>query len=442
MSDALRAAGFIPIVVSSGEAAVEAVRDDEAIAVALLDVDPRFGVQDRHVTSRIVEIRDIPIVLLTDHVAADDDASQPTLKESFRPTLAETVTMALEASASQRELAEERDRRRDLEDAYRSFVRSFQGIAFRIALDGTPVFMHGEVEEITGYKEADFVAGRVRWDDLMVGEDVEVMVSERPRLQTIPGYRVDHEHELVRADGSSRWVRERIASVADANGKVRWIQGVISDVTRRRTTEQRLQATVAEKEALVREMNHRVKNNIALLRSLVTLQAARSSDQAGMTDIASRVSAIGLIHEKLQQADVVSDVLIGDYLRDLVATVFEAGGHTDVSVHVSVPDIPVSSKVATSLGLLVNELATNAMKHGFANASQKRFSVELVEDATGDGVVLVVDSGGPPLPDDVDLEHPSTLGLRLVSVLVRQMEGTLEVRRSPSPRFTVRIPRS
>lgn len=439
--DALDEQGFSPAVVADAEEAVGAIREDESIAVVLLDADPRYGVHDRRTAPRIIEARDIPVVLLTDHVAADDDGSNPTLKDSFRTTLAETVTAALDASASQRELAEERARRQELEDAYRSFVQSFDGIAFRVPLHGAPVFMHGRVEEITGYTEDDFVSGRVKWADLMQPEDRKVLRSELSALRTTPGYRVEHEHRLVRADGSTGWVNERVTSIADENGDVRWIQGVVSDVTRRRTSEERLQATVREKDALVREMNHRVKNSIALLRSLVSLQAARSTDAAAMGDLAAQVNAIGLVHEKLQQAEAVADVPLGDYLSDLVTSVLAAGGHGDAVVELSVPDLPISSRLATSLGLLVNELATNAMKYAFPTSERKHLAIA-VEERAGERLVLTVENDGPPLPEALDFDAPSTFGLRLVSLLVAQMEGELDVRRAPTPRFTVRIPRS
>lgn len=439
--DVLAAAGFTPTVVPTAEEAVRAIEEDGTISVVLLDSDPEYGVRDRTVAPRIIEIRDVPVVFLTDHVAADDDGSRPTLKESFHTTLAETVSVALEASASQRELAEERARRQELEDAYRSFVQSFDGIAFRVPLHGAPVFMHGRVEEITGYTEDDFVSRRVTWADLMPPEDRETMRSELSTLRTTPGHRVEHEHRLVRADGSVAWVSARMSSVADENGDVGWIQGVVSDVTHRKTIEENLQAALAEKDALVREMNHRTKNNIALLRSLVSLQAARTSDPAAMGDVAAQVNAIGLVHEKLQQAEAVTDVPVGDYLRDLADSIFAAGGHADATVEVAVPDVPVPSKLATSLGLLVNELATNAMKHAFPESEHRRFSVSL-DDRADDELVLTVENDGPPLPEALDFDAPSTLGLRLVSMLVAQMEGELEVRRAPTPRFTIRLPRS
>lgn len=214
------------------------------------------------------------------------------------------------------------------------------------------------------------------------------------------------------------------------------------DVTERRNAEQQLRDALEENRFLLRELNHRVKNNLRMVLSLIRLKDSRIGDAADLSDLASQVNAIQSVHEQLQQSDSVTHVSFPAYVDSLLSSVFSQwrGDRVVVESAVEVADLP--TRTAMTLGLIVNELATNAMKHGFEPGSTPRFAIALRSESQGERLVLTVSNSGRPFPEDVNLDNPATLGLRLVSSLVGQLEGRLEVQRTPQPVFTVRFPAS
>ncbi|MHC5055235.1 MAG: PAS domain S-box protein [Planctomycetota bacterium] len=129
---------------------------------------------------------------------------------------------------------------RESEERYRTFVQGFQGIAYRAELDWLPLFFHGKVEEITGYTEAEFVAGSPRWDEVVHPDDLKVLIERDAGLRTVPGFSADREYRISRRDGEVRWVRDIIRNVCDESGTPILLDGTLTDVTERRRTEDAL----------------------------------------------------------------------------------------------------------------------------------------------------------------------------------------------------------
>lgn len=109
-----------------------------------------------------------------------------------------------------------------------------------------------------------------------------------------------------------------------------------------------------------------------------------------------------------------------------------------MSLHITVGEL--HTRTAVPLGLMINELATNAVKHGFTDNTEARFDVALEKDGSGEAYLLRAANSGRPFPDTIQLDNPDTLGLQLISALVQQLEGTIDLKRKPHPVFTIRFP--
>ncbi len=146
---------------------------------------------------------------------------------------------------------------RESEEKYRSFVEHFQGIAYRGQMDFTPLFFHGSAEEITGYKESDFLAGRPRWDEVVYPEDrAGIFTEDEKKLHTVARYAYDREYRIVRRDGQLRWVHEYIQSVPDSGGNSVMVQGTIRDITERKRAEDALAQKMREFKSFVDNIPH------------------------------------------------------------------------------------------------------------------------------------------------------------------------------------------
>lgn len=198
-------------------------------------------------------------------------------------------------------------------------------------------------------------------------------------------------------------------------------------------------AALEEKDVLFREMHHRVHNNLNTVLSLINLKISSDEDYDRLQDLKSQVNAIRLVHEKLYRGKDAMNVEFGSYLREMLDAVL--GYHVDVhaELDIDVPDVPMTTIRAIPLGLIINEIVINSLKHGFSNR-RGRITIRLDKDDTEENYVLTVGNDGPPLPEHIGLDNPGTLGLRLIVSLTEQLGGTIELTRTPHPVYMVRFP--
>jgi predicted ATPase/two-component sensor histidine kinase len=200
-------------------------------------------------------------------------------------------------------------------------------------------------------------------------------------------------------------------------------------------------ASLEEKEALLNEVHHRVKNNLQLISSLLNLQAARTTDPAVaelFAESRNRVRSMALVHENLYRAGNFSKIPMAGHIKSLCTHLTRAYGAPDLSVEivVGVDDVHLDMSRAISVGLIVNELVSNALKHAFAPAQKGRIHVDLASVGPG-RYVLCVGDDGVGLPPSFDLERADSLGLQLVRSLAQQLNGTLGVNRHSGTAFTI-----
>jgi two-component sensor histidine kinase/CheY-like chemotaxis protein len=204
----------------------------------------------------------------------------------------------------------------------------------------------------------------------------------------------------------------------------------------------RLQTSLREKELLLQEIHHRVKNNLQITSSLLRVQAAQVKDQnirEALRDSQNRIKSMSLIHEKLYQSKDLSRIDFGVYVDDLARYLFGAyrglGGHITLSLDVC--DCTLEIDTAIPCGLIINELVSNALKHAFPDGRKGEIRISL---QTVDGhYVLTVHDDGIGLPADLDLSGTNSLGMVLINTLVEQIDGTLEWSRNGGTAATITL---
>jgi len=259
----------------------------------------------------------------------------------------------------------------------------------------------------------------------LIRKELIAMAENRPY--------VEGEMKTKKLDGKVLNIMVRI-NLFYEQGQENTMLVAISDITQ-------LRKAIREKDELMRELNHRVKNNLVMVGSLIQLKNSELGDTADLSDILHQVDAIRLIHERFYRNEEITQVPVQDYLADLATTVFAAFTAQHVSIDCQIEDISLRSGQAISVGLILNEIATNAIKHGFSTDEAARFIVEMQKDPLGECYILTISNTGKPFPADVSLEKPESLGLQIISTLVKQIDGTIELRKTPNPKFTIRFPR-
>jgi two-component system, sensor histidine kinase PdtaS len=233
--------------------------------------------------------------------------------------------------------------------------------------------------------------------------------------------------ELQSALEALRTTQQTLAGQAE-------IHQILSDEPALTPREERLRELLQQRELLLREVHHRVRNNLQVVTSLLDLQALRTEDPDArelLRNNQSRISLIALVHESLYQSQNLTAIDFSHYLQNLAVTVFRiyTVDPTRISLRVEVsPNITVNPDQAIPAGLILNELISNALRHGFREVSTGEVVIRLETNSEGQ-ISLTVSNSGDPLPADFDLNQTRSLGLQLVNSLVRQIEGTLELER-------------
>ncbi len=204
----------------------------------------------------------------------------------------------------------------------------------------------------------------------------------------------------------------------------------LQDITLRKQAEDAIRTSLEQKENLLREFHHRVKTNLQIISSLLNLQSQRVSDdkfKQHFTRSQSRIEAMSLVHEQLQESSDLAGISLDNYLSDLVSQIIHtyAGYNKPIRSRVSIPDICVSIETAVPLGLIVNELITNALIHGikYLPAHKKEGMIELIISLDDGRHILTVKDNGPGLPADFHPGNSESLGLSLVTSLADQLHG-------------------
>lgn len=316
-----------------------------------------------------------------------------------------------------------------------AFEHSAVGMAL-IGLDGRFLEVNGALAAMIQRPRDELL--QVGVQDITAGQDPseDALLLRRFAEGDVTAYQT--ERRYVAPSGADVWIHLSCALVRRADGSPDHLVAHVQDVTARKRAELELRASLAQKEALVQEVHHRVKNNLQIVTSLLRLQAEPLVDpeaHRAITESLARIDAIAALHEKLYRSEDLERIDARDYLEDLVGTIMRAHGNR-VHAEVDVPPIALSIAIGVPLGLLVNELVTNAIKHGFPSPSPtSRIGVAL--QRIGGRARLVVHDNGRGVPLDLDLARPDTVGLRLARCMARQLRGSLSVERGDGTAFVV-----
>jgi PAS domain S-box-containing protein len=262
----------------------------------------------------------------------------------------------------------------------------------------------------------------------------EVVRSEADRFQ--------------RADGSVQWLRWEVRPWRDQKADIGGILIFTEDITAPKladealhASEAHLRASLEEKEVLLKEIHHRVKNNMQVISSLVALQAEESPDdalRAVLREVTHRVRSMAMVHEKLYQSGDLARVDFADYTQELLNYLWRAHGDMAAGIRLTLDLAPVMLAVnaAVPCGLILNELVSNALKHAFNPHTGGKVSVSLRLAADG-RVRLIVGDDGAGLPPDFVWQKARTLGLRLVQMLAGQLHASVDVGSDGGTEFTI-----
>lgn len=272
------------------------------------------------------------------------------------------------------------------------------------------------------------------------------MMEEATALSqaTLSGTRITKETKRRRKDGTV--IDVAITGAPREIGGTTYVYGIYQDITERKQAEEQVAALLREKETLLKETHHRVKNNMSVISSLLGMQASLhegSRCEHVLKDSASRVQSMSVLYDKLYQSESTDKLGIREYLPALIDEILSLFRDTvPVETHLELENFELSPRSLMPLGIIINELITNSIKYAFKWRSDGSISVRAqLRQGTGQDMVhLVYEDNGSGLPAGVGFQSSSGFGLELVGILVEQLSGSASIESGDGTRFVFEFP--
>jgi PAS domain S-box-containing protein len=329
---------------------------------------------------------------------------------------------------------------RESEDRYRSLFDNSIDAVLLTAPDGRILAANPEACRIFERTEEEIC--RIGRNGLIDLTDPRLAAALEKRVRT---GQFRGELTYVRKNGTlfSGEMSSAIFRDRDGNSKTSMI---IRDITERKQAEEKIKASLREKELLIMEIHHRVKNNLQVISGLLDLQARSSGNPELMEmfrESQSRIRSMALVHEKLYGSNDLARIDLAGYVRTLSQDLFQSykinPGKIDLIIQTD-GDVYVDINKAIPCGLILNELISNALKHAFPGDRHGELRI-IIHETENTEIEIVVRDNGLSLPDDVDIHQPRTVGLYLVNGLVKnQLDGQMEIRRDNGTEFRIKFP--
>jgi two-component sensor histidine kinase/AmiR/NasT family two-component response regulator len=233
-----------------------------------------------------------------------------------------------------------------------------------------------------------------------------------------------------KSESEDVWFDEVHTPIINDNRQM-MMQVMIRDMTERKRNEEKITSALREKEVMLSELHHRVKNNLQIITSLLRIQSVNITDKEALDAIKvsqNRVNSMALVHEKLYKSKNLSLIDFEDYVKHLTSHLFQAFGikKSNFELNLNVQKVFLGVDTAIPVGLIINELVSNSLKHAFKDRKQGQIRVEM-NRSNKSSYILKVSDDGVGIPKDIDPEKTSTLGLQLVLMLAKQLGGDISI---------------
>lgn len=268
----------------------------------------------------------------------------------------------------------------------------------------------------------------------IINEIREAIINQHSRI---------FESNVTTHNIENLWISSTLTPIYDEEGILKKLVVVDSDITAGKKMQKQIETSLKEKDVLLKEIHHRVKNNLQIIISLLNLQTGYIKDEVtlkAVKDGQSRVRSMALVHEKFYQSDELSEIDLADYIEKLCHFIYQSyGDKTDrVRLHISGDKIALDMDTAMPCGLLVNEIVSNSYKYAFPN--QEKGTIQIDFKKIDNKIILFIKDNGVGFPEEYDLERGESLGMQLIQALTSQLDGELVVSRENGTSFKISFP--
>lgn len=331
----------------------------------------------------------------------------------------------------------------DSELKYRTLIENMSEVILYVDNYDRIIFANDNAIRMFGYSKDELI-GQIA-GEILVDDDYRDFIKDRIKLRR-HGFTDRFEVQMKTKTGESIWVEISSAPLKDADGKIIGSIGIHSDITDRKKYENTIETSLKQKDLLLKEIHHRVKNNLQIISSLIKLQSAHVNDKeihSMFAESQNRIKTMALIHEKLYRSTDISVIEFYDYIKNLVNSLYSSYGISidRVKPVIEFRSIYLDIDTAIPCGLIINELISNCLKYAYPDLRKGEIFIDLNELNENDYLLLIKDDG-IGIPESIDFGNTNSLGLKLVKILSEQLGGTVELIRNNGSEFRISFKRS
>ena len=318
------------------------------------------------------------------------------------------------------------------------YDQAYIGIS-RIAKMGRFLLVNERLCDMLGYTADELY--KKTFYELGVQEEVEESLVDWDQLLSGKIKNFSREQTYVRKDGELLSANVTVSLVRDSNDSPNYFVAVFEDITERKEYERQLQESIKEKEVLIKEVHHRVKNNMQVISSILNLQSSYIDDETALgilRESQDRIKSMSFVHESLYQSKTLSEVNFSEYIQNIARNLFHSYGRREggLTLDFDLEEVHLNLDTSIPCGLIINEVVSNSLKYAFLGREKGVIRIEFSKLSDGK-LKLIVSDDGIGLPDNFDIENAESLGLQLVTTLVTQVSGELKIDSSNGTRFTI-----
>lgn len=431
-AEILKRAGYNVITALSGKSAIDKVKNGYKIDLVLMDIDLGEGMDGTQAAEIILRDHDLPLIFLSGHTETEiiNKTDKITsygfvVKNTGENVLLTAIKMAFRLYLAHKENLRQAESLRDSELRYRRLFESAQdGILILDSNSGKIIDVNPYLLDLINYS-FDEIMGKTLWE-ISPFRDIAENKAKFLELKK-QGY-VHYENlPLLSKNGMIKSV-EFISNVyVEKHRHV--IQCNIRNIEKRRKTEADKEAILAEKITMLRELQHRIKNSLSIIIGLINMESKRTQDsetREALLRIRNRISSISNLYNILNSLKNMNEVKLDQYIKKMLNELFRSyvNEHRNINLDLHLDKIYIDIDIAFPIGLILNELVTNSLKHAFPD--ERSGSVRITLERINDEVKIEVSDDGIGFPSEHTINDPKNLGISLVTMLAEQIGGNLE----------------
>lgn len=331
---------------------------------------------------------------------------------------------------------------RQSEEKYRTILDNIEDGYFETNLPGNFTFVNPAIERILGYSEEELIGMNNR--DYMDEKNAKKVYNAFSEVYNTGESKKGFDWKLIRKDGRRIIVEASVNLIKNGDGEPQGFRGIVRDITDRKEKEEKIKNSLREKEVLLGEIHHRVKNNLAVISGLLFLQAEKTETEAGrnlLQQSQGRINSMAIVHELLYENHNFSSIDPSKYIKQLITHISSNLSVRDknITTDIQTDEMQLDMNIAIPCALIINELLTNAYKYAFEDREEGTVCISIYREE--DNNVMKVADDGVGIPDSfMEGNDKEGLGMHLVRILTRQLQGKLSIANKSGTEITIIFP--